>query len=80
MKRKQNENKRPGDRIEKRLSKKMIISRNPRKKLHVQDFQDVVKERAYDIYLERVQRSLSGDDLSDWFQAEDELRHSNTLG
>jgi hypothetical protein len=79
MKRKQNENKHPGDRIEKRLSKKMIISRNPRKKIHAQDFQEVVKQRAYDIYLERVQRSLSGDDLSDWFQAEEELRHSNTL-
>ena len=58
----------------------MKISDNPRKKIHARDFQEVLKQRAYGIYQERVQRSLSGDDLSDWFQAEEELMHSKTMG
>ena len=79
MKKKHNGSKQPEEGIEKRWSKKMKISRNPRKKIHAQDFQEAVKKKAYGIYQERVQRSLSGNDLSDWFQAEEELRHSNTM-
>jgi hypothetical protein len=80
MKKKHNESKRPEEGNEERWSKKMKISSNPRKKFHARDFQEVLKQRAYGIYQERVQRSLSGDDLSDWFQAEEELSHSNTIG
>lgn len=80
MKKKHSGTKWPEEGTERRWSRKMKISRNPRKKIHAQDFQEVLKQRAYDIYQERVQRSLSGDDLSDWFQAEEELSHSNTIG
>lgn len=80
MKKKHNGSKWPVEGIEKRWSKKMEISRNPRKKFHAQDFQEVVKQQSYGLYQERVQRSLSVDDLSDWFQTEEELSHSDRMG
>lgn len=51
-----------------------------RKRLYPQDYKELVKKKAYDIYQERVQSSLPGGDLSDWLQAEEELRHSNIMG
>lgn len=49
----------------------------PRKKIHADDFQKLVKKRAYDIYQQRVQSNAAGDDLSDWYQAVEEMKFSN---
>lgn len=36
-----------------------------------------IKRRAYNIYEARIHWNISGDDVSDWLQAENEVKHAN---
>lgn len=40
----------------------------------LEEFLDEVRERAHEIYEERNARGLPGDSMSDWLQAEKELK------
>ena len=54
--------------------------RPPTKKFDPYDLHQIIRKRAYDLYRERGQSNLQGDDLSDWLQAEEELISSNSTG
>ena len=49
------------------------------KKINPHELHQLIRKRAYNVYRQRVQRNLGGDDLTDWLQAEEELRYSNTM-
>lgn len=51
-----------------------------RRKFKPDDFKEIVKKKAYSIYEERVVSNAVGDEMSDWFQAEEELKYSNIMG
>lgn len=40
----------------------------------LKQFLGEIEKRAYDIYLERQRMGKSGDDMSDWLQAEKEIK------
>lgn len=40
----------------------------------LEDFLAEIQKRAYDIYLERTKNGLPGDEMSDWLQAEKEIK------
>ena len=50
------------------------------KRLNPHELHRLIRKQAYNIYQERVQSSLGGDDLSDWLQAEEELKESDVKG
>jgi hypothetical protein len=55
-------------------------TKHSRKKIHSGDIQKLVKNRAYDIYQQRVQGNSPGDDTNDWHQPEEELKSSKIKG
>lgn len=54
-------------------------TKRSKKGINVKGFEDNVKKRAFEIFQERQQEDIPGDELSDWFQAEQELRYSNEM-
>lgn len=40
----------------------------------LQQFLSEIEKRAYEIYLERKNSHLSGDEMSDWLQAENDIK------
>jgi len=40
----------------------------------LEDFLAEIQKRAYEIYIERTRNGLPGDDMSDWLQAEKEIK------
>lgn len=54
--------------------KKVVPAAKRTKKPDLKDFLEEVGKRAYEIYQERITSSVSGDDISDWFQAEKEIK------
>lgn len=40
----------------------------------LEEFLDEVRERAHELYQERVARGLHGDSMSDWLTAEKEMK------
>jgi hypothetical protein len=49
------------------------------KKIKDSEYNDMVKQRAFKIYRDRVINDLPGDDLQDWFQAEEEMEHADIM-
>ncbi len=43
-------------------------------KSEMKDFLGEIKKRAHEIYLERMQKGIGGDEMSDWLQAEEEIK------
>lgn len=43
-------------------------------KVSLESFQEEIRKRAEEIYRERVAKNKSGDSLSDWLQAEKEIK------
>jgi len=58
----------------KKHGKKVVPAAKRTKKPDLKDFLEEVGKRAYEIYQERITSSVSGDDISDWFQAEKEIK------
>lgn len=44
------------------------------KKIDINEFFDEIEKRAYEIFEERMVKNIPGDDMSDWIQAENEVR------
>jgi hypothetical protein len=40
----------------------------------LKDFLEEVKKKAFEVYQERIQSGVAGDDIADWFQAEKEIK------
>jgi hypothetical protein len=45
----------------------------------LKDFLEEVKNRAYDLYLERAKSGAPSDDIADWFEAEKEIKEKYKL-
>ena len=42
--------------------------------VRLEDYIDKVKSRAFEVYLERERNGKPGDEISDWVQAENEIK------
>jgi len=49
------------------------------KKPDLKDFLEEVEKRAYELYLKRIKSGVSSDEMSDWFQAEKEIKEKYKL-
>lgn len=58
----------------KSTTKKVAMAAKRIKKPDLKDFLGEVGKRAYELYQERIKSGVSGDDISDWFQAEKEIK------
>lgn len=45
----------------------------------LKDFLEEVEKKSYEIYKERIKSGVAGDDISDWFQAEKEIKEKYKL-
>ena len=45
----------------------------------LKEFVEEVEKKAYEIYKERIKSGVAGDDISDWFQAEKEIKEKYKL-
>ncbi|URA09997.1 DUF2934 domain-containing protein [Thermospira aquatica] len=54
-------------------------TRGSKKKPTLQELQHEIEKRAYEISIERRSRGLHGDELSDWLQAETEIKEKYGL-
>jgi len=45
----------------------------------LEDFLVEIQKRAYDVYVERTNKGLSGDELSDWLTAEKEVKEKYNI-
>jgi thymidylate synthase ThyX len=48
-------------------------------KPNLKDFLDKVEKKAYELYQERIKSGIAGDDISDWFLAEKEIKRKYDL-
>lgn len=55
-------------------TKKVSTGKTTTKKKKISD--DLIHERAHQIYLKRIMNGTPGDEQSDWLQAEDELMNA----
>ncbi|MBP1711620.1 MAG: hypothetical protein H6Q49_1822 [Deltaproteobacteria bacterium] len=58
----------------KSTAKKAVTAVKKTKRPNLQEFLDSVEKRAYELYQERIISGAPGDDISDWFQAEKEMK------
>ncbi|HOQ41504.1 MAG TPA: DUF2934 domain-containing protein [Smithellaceae bacterium] len=58
----------------KSTAKKVASTARKTKKPDLQEFLDRVEKRAYELYQERMITGAPGDDISDWFHAENEIK------
>jgi lipoate-protein ligase A len=58
----------------KSTAKKVVATARKTKKPDLQEFLDRVEKRAYELYQERMITGTPGDDISDWFRAEKEMK------
>ena len=63
----------------KSTAKKAVPTGKKAKKPDLKDFLDEVKNKAYDLYKERVKSGVAGDEMSDWFQAEKVIKEKYKL-
>ncbi len=59
----------------KRSTSKKSVTKKSAAKSEVKDFLDDIKKRAHEIYLERQKNGIGGDEMSDWLQAEEEIKN-----
>ena len=45
----------------------------------LKEFLDKVEKKAYELYQERIKSGIAGDDISDWFHAEQEIKEKYKL-
>jgi len=55
------------------------VSRGSKKKLTLQELQQEIEKRAYEISIERRAQGKPGDELSDWLEAEAEVKAKYNL-
>jgi len=70
--------------IKKEITKKSVVKKvapavKKTKKPNLQDFLVEVQKKAYDLYQERMESGVSGDEMSDWFAAEKEIKEKYQL-
>ena len=58
----------------KNTAQKAVTAVKKTKKPNLQEFLDSVEKRAYELYQERIISGAPGDDISDWFEAEKEMK------
>lgn len=63
----------------KSTAKKAAPAGKKAKRPDLKDFLEEVKNKAYDLYRERVKSGVSGDEMSDWFQAEKVIKEKYKL-
>ena len=63
----------------KSTAKKVAPTAKRTKKPDLNDFLEAVGKKAYELYQERIKSGVSGDDISDWFQAEKEIKEKYKL-
>jgi len=59
--------------------KKEAIATKKTAKPDLKEFLDEVENKAYELYKERIKSGIAGDDISDWFQAEKEIKEKYKL-
>jgi len=65
--------------IKKSAVRKAAPAAKKTKKPDLQDFLVEVQKKAYDLYQERMESGVSGDEMSDWFAAEKEIKEKYQL-
>jgi len=60
--------------IRKSTAKKDASAAKKTIKADLKEFLDEVKKKSYELYQERIKSGVAGDDISDWFQAEKEIK------
>jgi len=63
----------------KSIAKKVAPAAKKTKKPDLKVFLEEVEKRAYELYQERIKSGVAGDDISDWFQAEKEVKEKYQL-
>ena len=64
---------------QKKHGKKRGASREENTKPDLKDFLEEVEKKAYELYQKRIKSGVAGDDISDWFQAEKEIKEKYKL-
>ncbi len=59
----------------KRSAGKKTVTKKPAARPEFNNFLDEIKKRAHEIYLERQKNGIGGDEISDWLQAEEEVKN-----
>ena len=59
--------------------KKAVPAAKRIKKPDLKDFLEEVEKRAYELYLKRLKSGAASDEMSDWFQAEIEIKEKYKL-
>jgi hypothetical protein len=59
--------------------KKEVLAAKKTAKPDLKKFLDEVENKAYELYQKRIKSGVSGDDISDWFQAEKEIKEHYKL-
>ena len=60
--------------------KKAATPKKPaRKKVELGEFLEEIRVRAHEIFEERARNGVGGDDLSDWLQAEAEIKKKHKI-
>ncbi len=58
----------------KKPAKKTAKKRSPKVKPELKDFLNEIKKRSYELYLERKNNGMPGNEISDWLKAEQEIK------
>lgn len=61
------------------VEEKKIVKSTKKSKPELNQFLNEIEKRAYEIYLERMSSNKPGDDISDWLQAEAEIKAKYNL-
>ncbi len=57
----------------------IAVKKTSRKHKTLEDFRGEIMERAFELYLKRVNSENMGDEIDDWVQAEAEIRKKHDL-
>jgi hypothetical protein len=63
----------------KSTAKKVAPAAKRIKKPNLKVFLEEVEKKAYELYQERIKSGVSSDEISDWFQAEKEIKEKYKL-
>jgi len=59
--------------------KAATLKKPARKKVELGEFLEEIRVRAHEIFEERARNGVGGDDLSDWLQAEAEIKKKHKI-
>jgi hypothetical protein len=63
----------------KNTAKKSAPAAKRTKKPDLKAFLEEVEKKAYELYQKRIESGISSDEISDWFQAENEIKEKYKL-